>query len=148
MPPTNEPAAIDFYERLGIGQDASSAEITAAYRRLARSLHPDSAPSDPDPRALQDVIAAHRVLSDPKRRRDYDQRGNRPMLDAAGPLSANACRVCNGTGRIRIVCPRCAGAGFTLIDTPWLQTPVRCPACAGGKYRQTACGACAGSRGR
>ena len=143
MSTSDRPASIDFYERLGIARDATPEEITAAYRRLARSLHPDSTPCEPDPRALQEVIAAHRVLSDPKRRRDYDRHANPPTLLTARDRSAGACRFCNGTGQVRIPCPRCAGAGVVLLDTPWLQTPVRCPRCAGRTYALQRCGACA-----
>jgi len=40
-----EPSAVDLYARLGIAPDASPSQINAAYRRLARALHPDSAPN-------------------------------------------------------------------------------------------------------
>lgn len=62
----------DHYETLGIPADAHPGEVTAAYRRLVRDLHPDT---NPDP-AVQDrfraVSDAYRVLGDRARRAAYD----------------------------------------------------------------------------
>jgi curved DNA-binding protein CbpA len=84
----------DPYAVLGISHDASSAEISRAYRRLARGLHPDSRPADPGAAdQLRAVIAAHELLSDPGRRAAYDRRsGHRAFSPArdAGPGAAPA----------------------------------------------------------
>jgi len=65
----------DPYQALGLGADASTADISRAYRRLARALHPDSQPGDAAAadqfRAVSD---AHELLSDPARRTDWDRR--------------------------------------------------------------------------
>jgi DnaJ-class molecular chaperone len=129
----------DLYNVLGIRRDATPAEITAAYRRLALALHPDSGADTSDTRVLQDVIAAYRVLSDPERRRDYD----RTLAQTIVSTSGTPCGVCRGSRSVRIPCPRCAGAGFSLMSTPWLKTPAQCPACSGNGYMRTRCGACA-----
>jgi DnaJ domain len=63
----------DPYLVLGIGPDATGADIARAYRRLARAAHPDSRPGDPAAagqfRALTD---AYELLSDPARRAAWD----------------------------------------------------------------------------
>jgi curved DNA-binding protein CbpA len=61
------------YEVLGIRQDASCAEISRAYRRLARELHPDSRPADSDADdQFRVAAAAYELLSDPARRAAHD----------------------------------------------------------------------------
>jgi len=67
---------VDFYGILGIGPDASTADIKRAYRRLARQYHPGINPGD---RAAQERFAriseAYETLVDPGRRREYDAAG-------------------------------------------------------------------------
>jgi curved DNA-binding protein CbpA len=61
------------YDVLGIGTGATGADITRAYRRLAREVHPDSRPGDPAAAAeFQAVSDAYGLLSDPARRAAYD----------------------------------------------------------------------------
>jgi hypothetical protein len=63
----------DFYAVLGLDERAEPAEIDAAYRRLAKELHPDAAPDDPDAGARFAAVArAREILSDPWTRRAYD----------------------------------------------------------------------------
>ncbi len=65
----------DPYEALGIGRDASCADIARAYRRRARELHPDSHPVRSDAAdQFHAASAAYELLSDPARRAAYDQR--------------------------------------------------------------------------
>lgn len=63
-----------LYQLLGVPPDAAAAEITRAYHRRARAVHPDAHPGHPGSteefRALE---AAYRVLRDPARRAAYDQ---------------------------------------------------------------------------
>ena len=63
----------DPYEILGVGADATGADIVRAYRRLARGVHPDSRPADPSAaERFMAVSDAYRLLSDPARRAAYD----------------------------------------------------------------------------
>jgi molecular chaperone DnaJ len=63
----------DFYRVLGVGESASDKEITRAYRRLARDLHPDTNPDAGDGQRFREVTSAYEVLHDPARRREYDE---------------------------------------------------------------------------
>ncbi|MGY1706726.1 molecular chaperone DnaJ [Geodermatophilus sp. SYSU D00697] len=64
----------DYYAALGVSQDADAAAIKKAYRQLARDLHPDKNPGNAEAEArFKDVSEAYDVLSDPKRRAEYDE---------------------------------------------------------------------------
>lgn len=67
----------DYYEVLGVSRNATADEIKRAYRRLARQLHPDANPEDPEAEArFKEVALAYEVLSDPERRHQYDTFGS------------------------------------------------------------------------
>lgn len=64
----------DFYQELGVSSDASPEEIKRAYRKLARDLHPDANPGNPAAgERFKAVSEAHNVLSDPAKRKEYDE---------------------------------------------------------------------------
>jgi len=67
---------VDYYKILGIANSATPKEIKAAYRKLARKVHPDLNPDDKDAkRNFQQINEANEVLSDPEKRKKYDQYG-------------------------------------------------------------------------
>jgi molecular chaperone DnaJ len=64
----------DYYAALGVPKDADAAAIKKAYRQLARDLHPDKNPGNADAEAkFKEVSEAYDVLSDTKRRAEYDE---------------------------------------------------------------------------
>lgn len=65
----------NLYELLGLSKEASQEDIRQAYRKLARKYHPDINPYDPQAEErFKEVQRAYEVLSNPKKRREYDQR--------------------------------------------------------------------------
>jgi len=67
---------IDYYKILGVDKSASDEDIKKAYRKLARKLHPDLNPNDKEAHhKFQQVNEANEVLSDPEKRKKYDQYG-------------------------------------------------------------------------
>ncbi|MBI4446250.1 MAG: molecular chaperone DnaJ [Acidobacteria bacterium] len=70
------PQEKDYYKVLGLKKGATAAEIKKAYRRLARKYHPDVNPGDKSAEEnFKLVQAAYDVLSDPKKRKAYDEYG-------------------------------------------------------------------------
>jgi len=69
-------AYTDYYKILGISKDATDEDIKKAYRKLARKLHPDLNPNDKEAhKKFQQINEANEVLSDPEKRKKYDQYG-------------------------------------------------------------------------
>jgi len=69
-------AFIDYYKILGVDKTASEKDIKNAYRKLARKHHPDLNPNDPEAnKKFQQLNEANEVLSDPDKRKKYDQYG-------------------------------------------------------------------------
>jgi len=76
----------DYYETIGVSRSANADEIKRAYRKLAKQHHPDANPDDPGAqKKFSEITEAHEVLSDPEKRKKYDQFGsNWSKVGAAG----------------------------------------------------------------
>lgn len=69
-------AFIDYYKVLGLTKTATDDDIKKAYRKLARKHHPDLNPNDKEANVkFQQINEAHEVLSDPEKRKKYDEYG-------------------------------------------------------------------------
>ena len=69
--------ADDYYEILGVSRSANDDELRKAYFNLARKYHPDKNPDNPSAKAkFQEIQKAFETLSDPAKRKQYDQFGN------------------------------------------------------------------------
>ena len=67
---------VDYYNILSVDKKASEEDIKKAYRKLARKLHPDLNPNDKEAnKKFQQINEANEVLSDPEKRKKYDQYG-------------------------------------------------------------------------
>src|SRR6266704_4201447 len=86
MPPTTKK---DYYGALGVKETASVEEIRKAFRKLARKYHPDVNPGDKSAEEkFKTISEANEVLSDPKKRKIYDQLGF--YSDNIDPATAEA----------------------------------------------------------
>jgi molecular chaperone DnaJ len=97
--------ADELYKTLGVKKDASEDEIKKAYRKLARKYHPDRNPDDKAAEEkFKEVSAAHDVLADPEKRKEYDAGpgfggfgGGNPFGGAAGSPFGGAGGAQSGT---------------------------------------------------
>ncbi|MGH8902421.1 MAG: DnaJ C-terminal domain-containing protein [Egibacteraceae bacterium] len=98
----------DFYEALGVGRDATPEEIQRAYRKLARTYHPDVNKDPGAEERFKEISEAYDVLSDPQTRSRYDAFGPefRQVPEGMGPdmwARAGAGRAGQGGGeRVRV----------------------------------------------
>ncbi len=108
----------DYYATLGVEPDATLEQIKSAYRERVKKLHPDRHGQDRDCGPFLDVQEAYEVLSDPARRRTYDQKRARPRPPdrrrAPEPLRPNRCPVE----------PLVPGQGTTYLDDVLFDWPV------------------------
>ena len=66
----------DYYEVLGVSKDADDKQIKSAFRKLAKQYHPDLNKDKDAPEKFKEVQEAYEVLSDPQKRKTYDQFGH------------------------------------------------------------------------
>src|SRR5690606_9596398 len=84
LPPMAE--ITDYYQVLEVDEGASAEEVKKAYRRLARTYHPDRNPDDPEAEErFKAVQEAYDVLSDPEKRKAYDRARRNPFAGGYGP---------------------------------------------------------------
>ncbi len=102
----------DLYASLGVERGASQDEIRAAYRKLARKHHPDVNPGNAEAEErFKEISQAHDVLSDPEKRKLYDEFGMAGVESGFDPERARAARHAQswGGGGFQSAGP---GAGF------------------------------------
>lgn len=71
----------DHYSKLGVSPAASADLIKTAYRKKAAQYHPDKNPSPDAAARFREVQAAYEVISDPARRRAYDENRQRSLIE-------------------------------------------------------------------
>ena len=75
----------DYYEVLGVSKDASEAELKKAYRQVAKKYHPDLNPDNQEAEAkFKEANEAYEILSDPQKRKQYDQFGHAAFENGGG----------------------------------------------------------------
>ena len=94
----------DFYETLGVSRDAKPEDIQRAYRKLARTYHPDVNKDPAAEERFKDISEAYDVLSDPETRRRYDAFGEdfRRVPDDVDPETWNRQRASRPSGRAHL----------------------------------------------
>ncbi|RXZ38275.1 J domain-containing protein [Oxalobacteraceae bacterium CAVE-383] len=72
----------DYYAALGIDSDAPLSAVKTAYRKKASEFHPDKNTDADAPARFREVQEAYDLLSDPQRRKEYDENRQRSLLES------------------------------------------------------------------
>jgi molecular chaperone DnaJ len=95
-------AGTDFYSVLGVSKDATTDQVKKAYRKLARKYHPDVNPGNKEAEEqFKRVSEAHEVLSDPEKRKIYDEFGGEGLKAGFDPETARQYRDWQKAGGFR-----------------------------------------------
>src|SRR5437764_1316110 len=141
----------DYYGALGVKKTATTEEIRKAFRKMARKYHPDVNPGDKKAEEkFKEISEANDVLSDPKKRKIYDQVGF--YSDNIDPATAEAyarggvCGNCHGNGFMQSnnTCPQCKGTGQVSQSANRMKFNTTCPRCGGSGKDRTVCDVCHG----
>src|SRR5256884_7545204 len=115
----------DYYKILGVDKNASQKDIQKAYRKLARQYHPDVNPDDKSAEEkFKDINEANEVLSDPEKRKRYDELGGYYQQygrwpDSSGPAGAAG----GGGGGGGRGAAECSQRGGRMGGALWWETP-------------------------
>jgi len=110
----------DYYDLLGVKRDATQEEIKKTYRRLARKYHPDLNPGDKSAeKKFKEINEAYEVLSDTKKRSEYDQFGKAAFEGAQGPEGFGTSGFDFGFGSAEDIFSNLFGGGFRQHDAPF-----------------------------
>ena len=91
----------DYYEVLGVEKSADEATLKKAYRALAKKYHPDLNPGDKEAeQKFKEINEAYGVLSDPEKRKKYDQYGHAAFDPSAGAGAGVALSVVGGSAAV------------------------------------------------
>mmetsp|Transcript_43205 Transcript_43205/g.101604 ORF Transcript_43205/g.101604 Transcript_43205/m.101604 type:complete len:379 (+) Transcript_43205:103-1239(+) len=103
----------DFYKVLGLSKGASEAEISKAYKKLALKHHPDKNPNDKEAaeQRFKKISEAYSVLSDPEKKKIYDQVGKQGLYGGAPSAGGAAASGFGGNGGVYT-----SGASFSSED--------------------------------
>jgi len=77
----------DYYEVLGVDKNASETDIKSAFRRLAKKYHPDVSKEENAAEKFKEAQEAYAILSDPEKRKQYDQFGHSAFTNSQGGFS-------------------------------------------------------------
>lgn len=77
----------DYYEVLGVDKNATEADIKSAFRKLAKKYHPDVSKEENAAEKFKEAQEAYAVLSDPEKRKQYDQFGHSAFTNSNGGFS-------------------------------------------------------------
>ena len=160
----------DYYEILGVSRTTTPEELKKAYRKLARTLHPDVNSGDDAAEQFKHITTAYEVLSDPAKRAVYDRGGNPlggsagsggfgqgfsfdDIMDAffgggAGGQRGPKSRMHRGQDALLRIKVELAEAAFGVARELKVDTAVTCTTCAGSGAAEgstpTTCGTCHG----
>ncbi len=108
----------DPYNALGLSREATQEDIRKAHRKLVRKYHPDANPEDPRAEErFKEIQQAYDVLSDDKKRREYDKRLHTSSTEASGRPDTRAAGAKTGGGAAHGMGERAnqdGGSMFTL----------------------------------
>ena len=125
----------DYYKALGVAKTAKPAEIKAAYRKLARKYHPDANKGDASAEErFKEISEAYSVLSDEKRRKEYDEARS---LFGGGFRVPTGQRPGSRAGSAASTSATSSVAPGTAAAAAWATCSAGCSTAAAGRPRRT-----------